>query len=81
MSDNNDNRVKDRPQTPQEDPRLKNSGDKKTFRFKFNLNFVYLLIGMMLLGLMFFNDDSSSQHEVTYGEFQTLARWAKGLLS
>ena len=38
------------------------------------MNFIYLLIGMLLLGLMFFNDDSSSQREITYGEFQQYVR-------
>ena len=47
---------------------------KKTFRFKFNLNTLYLLIGMLLLGLMFFNEDSSAQREITYGEFQQYVR-------
>ena len=47
---------------------------KKTFRFKFNLNTLYLLIGMFLLGLMFFNEDSSAQREITYGEFQQYVR-------
>jgi len=47
---------------------------KKTFRFKFNLNTLYLLIGMLLLGLMFFNEESSAQREITYGEFQQYVR-------
>ena len=47
---------------------------KKTFRFKFNLNTLYLLIGMLLLGLMFFNEDGSAQREITYGEFQQYVR-------
>jgi cell division protease FtsH len=35
---------------------------------------LYLLIGMLLLGLMFFDDDNSAQREITYGEFQQYVR-------
>ena len=74
MSDNYDNREKNRPQMPEQDNRQNDPNDKKTYRFRFNLNFLYLLIGMLLLGLMFFNDDNSSQREITYGEFQQYVR-------
>ena len=72
MSDNYDNKKKDRSQQPEQDQ--KDPNNKKTYSFKINLNFIYLLIGMLLLGLMFFNDDSSSQREITYGEFQQYVR-------
>ncbi|MBO7602035.1 MAG: ATP-dependent zinc metalloprotease FtsH [Bacteroidaceae bacterium] len=54
--------------------RQNGSDEKKTFRFRFNLNILYLLIGLLLLGLMFFNEDSSAQREITYGEFQQYVR-------
>ena len=74
MSDNYDNREKNRPQMPEQDNRQNDPNDKKTYRFRFNLNLLYLLIGMLLLGLMFFNDDNSTQREITYGEFQQYVR-------
>lgn len=74
MSDNYDNREKNRPQMPDQDNRQNDPNDKKTYRFRFNLNLLYLLIGMLLLGLMFFNDDNSTQREITYGEFQQYVR-------
>lgn len=74
MSDNYDNREKNRPQMSEQDNRQNDPNDKKTYRFRFNLNLLYLLIGMLLLGLMFFNDDNSTQREITYGEFQQYVR-------
>lgn len=74
MSYNYDNREKNRPQMPEQDNRQNDPNDKKTYRFRFNLNLLYLLIGMLLLGLMFFNDDNSTQREITYGEFQQYVR-------
>ncbi|MBQ6746875.1 MAG: ATP-dependent zinc metalloprotease FtsH [Bacteroidaceae bacterium] len=59
---------------PEQDNRQNDPNDKKTYRFRFNLNLLYLLIGMLLLGLMFFNDDNSAQREITYGEFQQYVR-------
>ena len=74
MSDNNDNKEKNRPQQSEQNQRQNDPNDKKTYRFRFNLNLLYLLIGMTLLGLMFFNDDTSAQREITYGEFQQFVR-------
>ena len=81
MSDNNDNQEKDKlkqseQQSDQQSRDNKKDGKKepKNFTFRFNLNILYLLIGMLLLGLMFFNDDSSTQREITYGEFQQYVR-------
>ena len=84
MSDNNENKNNQQnPEQPQEQKRQnekkgdKKKGDKKEQKpitLRFNLNILYLLIGMLLLGLMFFNDDSSTQREVTYGEFQQFVR-------
>ena len=79
MSENNDNKKKEQnPEQPQEQKRQnEKKGDKKEQKpitLRFNLNILYLLIGMLLLGLMFFNDDSSSQREVSYGEFQQFVR-------
>ncbi|MBR4380108.1 MAG: ATP-dependent zinc metalloprotease FtsH [Bacteroidaceae bacterium] len=79
MSENNDNKKKEQnPEQPQEQKRQnEKKGDKKEQKpitLRFNLNILYLLIGMLLLGLMFFNDDSSTQREVTYGEFQQFVR-------
>ena len=74
MSEKYDNRENNRPQMPEQDNRQNDPNDKKTYRFRFNLNLLYLLIGMLLLGLMFFNDDNSAQREITYGEFQQYVR-------
>ena len=74
MSEKNDYKEKDRPQMTDQNQRQNGTDGKKTFRFKFNLNTLYLLIGMLLLGLMFFNEDSSAQREITYGEFQQYVR-------
>ena len=74
MSENNENRENSKPQNPEQDQRQNGPDEKRTVRFRFNLNFIYLLIGMLLLGLMFFNDDSSTQREITYGEFQQIVR-------
>jgi cell division protease FtsH len=74
MNDNNDNKEKNRPQQSEQNQRQNDPNDKKTYRFRFNLNLLYLLIGMTLLGLMFFNDDTSAQREITYGEFQQYVR-------
>ena len=74
MSERNDYKEKDRPQMTDQNQHQNGTDGKKTFRFKFNLNTLYLLIGMLLLGLMFFNEDSSAQREITYGEFQQYVR-------
>ncbi|MCR4764609.1 MAG: ATP-dependent zinc metalloprotease FtsH [Bacteroidaceae bacterium] len=74
MSNTNDNKEKNKPQQQKQEKDQNKQDGKKIVRFKFNLNMLYLLIGMMLLGLMFFNDDSSAQREVTYGEFQQYVR-------
>ena len=74
MSENNEYKEKDRPQMPEQNQRQNDPNDKKAYRFRFNLNMLYLLIGMLLLGLMFFDDDNSAQREITYGEFQQYVR-------
>ncbi|MBO7419169.1 MAG: ATP-dependent zinc metalloprotease FtsH [Bacteroidaceae bacterium] len=83
MSDNNDNQEKNKqispeqqpePQQERKQPGQERKDGRKELKFRFNLNILYLLIGMLLLGLMFFNEDSSSQREVTYGEFQQYVR-------
>lgn len=79
MSENSENKNKQQGQSQQDGQQDNNQQkrgqqDKKTFSFRLNLNFIYLLIGMMLLGLMFFNDDNTAQREVTYGEFQQYVR-------
>jgi cell division protease FtsH len=74
MSEKNDYKEKERPQMTDQNQRQNGTDGKKTFRFKFNLNTLYLLIGMLLLGLMFFNEESSAQREITYGEFQQYVR-------
>jgi len=75
MSENTDNKDKQQPQDPkQNEQQKKGKKEGKTYSMKFNLNFLYLSIGLLLLGLMFFNDDSNTQREVTYGEFQQFVR-------
>ena len=74
MNENNEYKEKDRPHMTDQNQRQNGSDEKKTFRFRFNLNILYLLIGLLLLGLMFFNEDSSAQREITYGEFQQYVR-------
>ena len=75
MSENTDNKDKQQPQDPkQNEQQKKGKKEGKTYSMKFNLNFLYLFIGLLLLGLMFFNDDSNTQREVTYGEFQQFVR-------
>ena len=75
-SENKNNQLGQPQQNGQQDNKQqkKDQQDKKIFSFRLNLNFIYLLIGMMLLGLMFFNDDNTAQREVTYGEFQQYVR-------
>lgn len=75
MSDNTDNKQQEQQEQQGQDQKKQDEKkEMKTFSFKFNLNFLYLFIGLMLLGLMFFNDDTSTQREITYGEFQQYVR-------
>ena len=46
----------------------------KTNMPKFNLNWLYMIIAVMLLGLYFTNDSSTSSREVSYNEFQQYVR-------
>ena len=46
-------------------------GNKKTFRF--NLYWMYALIALSLIGVYYMNDGSSSK-EVTWSEFEQIAR-------
>ena len=46
----------------------------KTNMPKFNLNWLYMVIAVMLLGLYFTNDTSTSSREVSYNEFQQYVR-------
>ena len=49
-------------------------GNKKTFRF--NLYWMYALIALSLIGVYYMNDGSSSK-EVTWSEFEQIARYGK----
>ncbi|NDW13635.1 ATP-dependent metallopeptidase FtsH/Yme1/Tma family protein [Bacteroides sp. 214] len=58
-----------------------NSGKKpgKTNIPKFNLNWMYMIIAVMLVGLLLTNEGSSSNKEVSYDEFQGFVQ--KGYVS
>ncbi|MGN0258250.1 MAG: ATP-dependent zinc metalloprotease FtsH [Bacteroides sp.] len=46
----------------------------KTNMPKFNLNWLYMIIAVMLLGLYFTNDTNTTSREVSYNEFQQYVR-------
>lgn len=48
--------------------------NKKTNIPRFNLNWMYLLIAVMLLGLLLFNGNESVEKNVSYNEFQSFVR-------
>ena len=48
----------------------KNAGNNKVNMPKFNLNWLYMIILMMLVGLWLTNENSASTKDVSYDEFQ-----------
>ncbi len=48
--------------------------DNKTPKFKFNLNWMYALIAIILLAIFFTNNNTSSTKEVGWTEFQKMAK-------
>ncbi len=63
------------PQQPnQGNKNSKGGGGNKQINFKFNLNWLYILIVIMLLGIFFANDQSGNSKELGWSEFQQLTR-------
>lgn len=52
---------------------------ERRMNIRFNLNWLYLTIAMMLMALYFMNDSSDAKREVTYSEFQLFVE--KGYVS
>ena len=50
------------------------SGNGKQMNFKFNLNWLYILIVIMLLGVFFTNNSTGNNKEMGWTEFQKLTR-------
>ncbi|MDR3062375.1 MAG: ATP-dependent zinc metalloprotease FtsH [Dysgonamonadaceae bacterium] len=66
MADNNYKNNK--PQLPAGGP------DDKNSKFKFNMNWMYVLIVIMLLAIFFTNNNSSTSKEIGWTEFQKMAK-------
>lgn len=66
MADNNYKNNK--PQLPAGGP------DNKNSKFKFNMNWMYVLIVIILLAIFFTNNNSSSSKEIGWTEFQKMAK-------
>ena len=47
-----------------------NKNNKKINRPKFNLNWLYMIILMMIVGLYFTNENGAATKEIPYNEFQ-----------
>ena len=59
---------------PQQGNKDSKGRNNKQMNFKFNLNWLYILIVLMLFGIFFNNDQSDNNKELEWSEFQQLAK-------